>query len=376
MSEQVQVFICYAEEDKKTAERLYNDLEKAGVKPWMKEKNILPGQDWKIAIREAIKRSSYFLDLLSSNSVSKDGYFQKERKMALDISDEMPVGKIFILPVHLDMFVSFYRLDERLQKLKEVNLFPIYEDGLERILRVILGTKPDTIPPKITNSLEMKFIYIQPGIFMMGSPKDEKGRDSNEIHHQVTLTKGFYMQTTQVTQKQWKALKGNNPSNFNGCEESPVEQVSWDDVQDFIKKLNSKEGSDKYRLPTEAEWEYACRAGSNTIYCFGNDKNRLKEYAWYDKNSDNQTHPVGQLNPNDWGLYDMHGNVWEWCSDWFGDYPASPVSEPAGPISGKRRVLRGGSWYENEWYCRSASRKEDFPESRYSNYGFRLVRIP
>jgi len=376
MSEQVQVFISYAEEDKKTAERLYNDLEKAGVKPWMKEKNILPGQDWKIAIREAIKRSSYFLDLLSSNSVSKDGYFQKERKMALDISDEMPVGKIFILPVHLDMFVSFYQLDERLQNLTPVNLFSIYEDGLERILRVILGTKPDTIPPKITNSLEMKFIYIQPGIFMMGSPKDEKGRDSNEIHHQVTLTKGFYMQTTQVTQKQWKALKGNNPSNFNGCEESPVEQVSWDDVQDFIKKLNSKEGSDKYRLPTEAEWEYACRAGSNTIYCFGNDKNRLKEYAWYDKNAENETHPVGQLNPNDWGLYDMHGNVWEWCSDWFGDYPASPVSEPAGPISGKRRVLRGGSWDHNEYYCRSANREGEYFESRYSNYGFRLVRIP
>jgi len=376
MSEQVQVFICYAEEDKKTAERLYNDLEKAGVKPWMKEKNILPGQNWKIEMREAIKASSYFFDLLSSNSISKDGYFQKERKVALDISDEMSVGKIFILPVHLDMFVSFYRLDERLQKLKEVNLFPIYEDGLERILRVILRTKSDTKPSKMINSFGIEFIYIQPGIFMMGSPKDEKGRDSNEILHQVTLTKGFYIQNTQVTQKQWKALKGNNPSNFKDCEDSPVEQVSWNDVHDFIKKLNNKEGSDKYRLPTEAEWEYACRAGSNTLYCFGNDKNRLKEYAWYDKNAENETHPVGQLNPNDWGLYDMHGNVWEWCSDLFGDYPTFPVSEPAGPISGKRRVLRGGSWYENEWYCRSANRKEDSPESRYSNYGFRLVRIP
>jgi len=210
---------------------------------------------------------------------------------------------------------------------------------------------------------------------MMGSPKDEEGRDSNEIHHQVTLTKGFYMQTTQVTQKQWKALKGNNPSNFNGCEESPVEQVSWSDAQDFIKRLNNKEGSGKYRLPTEAEWEYACRAGSNTLYCFGNDKDRLKEYAWYDRNSDNETHPVGQLNPNDWGLYDMHGNVWEWCLDLFGNYPNPPVIDPVKPITRSHRVLRGGSWFENEYYCRSANRNKDYSDSCSPRYGFRLVRI-
>ncbi|HLC15756.1 MAG TPA: SUMF1/EgtB/PvdO family nonheme iron enzyme, partial [Thermodesulfovibrionia bacterium] len=161
----------------------------------------------------------------------------------------------------------------------------------------------------IENSLKMKFAYIPPGKFMMGSTN-------------VTLSQGFFMQTTPVTQGQWKALMGNNPSRFKRCgDDCPVESVSWHDAQKFIEKLNKREGVNKYRLPTEAEWEYAARAGSDTAYCFGDDEARLSEYAWYDKNSDGRTHPVAKKKPNAWWLYDMHGNVWEWSEDWYGDYP-------------------------------------------------------
>ena len=148
---------------------------------------------------------------------------------------------------------------------------------------------------------------------------------------------------------------------------SGVETVSWVDVQWFIRKLNGLEGKDKYRLPTEAEWEYACRAGSNTRFCFGDDDGKLGQYAWYDSNSGSKTQPVGKKKPNDWGLYDMHGNVWEWCEDYYGDYPA-------GPSSGSDRVIRGGGWNNNAGGCRSSNRLRDNPRGRGQGMGFRLAR--
>jgi formylglycine-generating enzyme required for sulfatase activity len=160
---------------------------------------------------------------------------------------------------------------------------------------------------------------------------------------------------------------GKNPSYFkengNNC---PVEQVLWEDAQQFIAKLNEMEQTNTYCLPTEAPWEYACRAGSTTRYCFGDDEKMLKDYACYDKNSGGKTHPVKQKNPNSWGLYDMHGNVWEWCEDWYGNYPNEPVTDPTGPPSGEIRVLRGGRWYGNPRNLRSANRS--------SYVGFRLLR--
>jgi len=228
-----------------------------------------------------------------------------------------------------------------------------------------------------TNMIGMKFLYIPPGEFMMGSPKEEAGRYDNEILHKVVLTKPFFMQNIPVTQGQWRAIMGSNPSHFNnGGDDCPVEQVSWDDAQEFIRKLNQKEGADNYRLPTEAEWEYACRAGSTTAYCFGDDESRLKEYAWYDKNSDSKTHPVGLLKPNAWGLYDMHGNVWEWCQDWYGDYPSDAATDPIGATVGSYRVLRGGGWYGLARDCRSAYRYYGPPDYRYILIGFRLCFSP
>ncbi|HLC14636.1 MAG TPA: formylglycine-generating enzyme family protein [Thermodesulfovibrionia bacterium] len=153
----------------------------------------------------------------------------------------------------------------------------------------------------------------------------------------------------------------------------PCREVSWHDAQEFIKKLNKQEGVNKYRLPTEAEWEYAARAGSVTDYCVGNDEAMLSEYAWYDKNSDERTHPVAEKKPNDWGLYDMHGNVWEWCEDRYGDYPSGSVIDPKGSDRGGSRVFRGGSWDDDARYCRSGLRHDYSPGYRTRWLGFRLV---
>ncbi len=220
------------------------------------------------------------------------------------------------------------------------------------------------------NGVKFGMVEVKGGTFMMGSPSNESGRDNDEVQHQVTL-KSFIMGTHEVTQGLWKAVMGNNPSNFNG-DNLPVESVSWNNVQEFIKKLNQLTGK-KYRLPTEAEWEYACRGGSTTAYCFGDNSNSLGDYAWYDNNSGNRTHEVGTKKPNAWGLYDMHGNVLEWCNDWEADYPTTPQKDPTGPSSGSNRVFRGGGWYGSAQGCRSAFRNRNDPDYRGNYLGFRIA---
>jgi len=240
----------------------------------------------------------------------------------------------------------------------------------------------EALPQSITNSLGMTFVLIPSGTFMMGSPEDEPERDDDELLHEVTLTQSFYMQTTQVTQSQWESIMVDNPSRFkDGASNCPVEEISWEDAQAFISKLNKQDGTGKYRLPTEAEWEYACRAGTSGPYHFGNCISTAQ--ANYDGNYPlsncpkgefrEKTTPVGSFEPNAYGLYDMHGNVREWCQDWFDNYPTSTVTDPKGPVVGKFRVLRGGSWYYSANYCRSAYRNRFEPPGRYSSTGFRLV---
>ncbi len=231
----------------------------------------------------------------------------------------------------------------------------------------------------VFNEFGMKFVWIKPGTFTMGSPSSESGRDDDERQHRVTLTQGFHMQTTEVTQGQWKAIMGSNPSHFSSCgSDCPVEKVSWNDVQEFIRKLNQQANGARYRLPTEAEWEYACRAGSDTAYCFGNNSGDLGGYAWYYSNSEKKTHPVARKQPNAWGLYDMHGNVWEWCQDWYDKsyYDKSPSTDPEGPSSRAFRVLRGGCWNSDAGSCRSAVRSRFNPDDRDGDGGFRLVCLP
>jgi formylglycine-generating enzyme required for sulfatase activity len=224
----------------------------------------------------------------------------------------------------------------------------------------------------VTNSIDMEFELIQPGEFQMGAPDGDK--DEQPVHT-VRISKPFYLGKYEVTQAQWQAVMGNNPSAFTGDPTRPVENVSWEDVQEFIRRLNTKEGGATYRLPTEAEWEYAARAGTTTAYSFGNDKSQLSQYAWYEDTSGRQTHPVGKLKPNAWGLYDMHGNVWEWVQDWYGPYAAGAAVDPAGPSSGSSRVYRGGSWRSGAGRCRSACRGYWPPGRRFDYLGFRLLRI-
>jgi formylglycine-generating enzyme required for sulfatase activity len=219
------------------------------------------------------------------------------------------------------------------------------------------------------NSIGMKFTLIPAGEFMMGSEK----YDDEKPMHKVKLRKPFYLGAYPVTQREWKAVMGDNPSYFKG-DSLPVEQVSWSDVQKFIRKLNAKEGTDKYRRPSEAEWEYACRAGTTTRYSFADSESKLGDYAWYDDNSGDKTHPVGQKKPNPYGLYDMHGNVWEWVQDKYrSDYDGAPTDGSAWESGdGAFRVGRGGSWLDDARNCRSADRGRIDPGNRSSYFGFRL----
>ena len=236
---------------------------------------------------------------------------------------------------------------------------------------VTLGENEKTI----TNSIGMEFVLIPAGEFDMGSPSNEVGRYNNEGPvHSVTISNAYYMGKYEVTIKQWRDVMRTNPSNWEG-DNLPVESVSWNDAQEFIKKLNQKEGADKYRFPSEAEWEYAVRAGTTTRYYFGDDAGKLGNYAWYDDNSGSRPHPVGEKRPNSWGLYDMHGNVWEWVQDsWHGDYNGAPTDGSAWESGGgSLRVLRGGSWSSFTRYCQSAGRCSFDPSSRDFNVGFRLL---
>jgi len=234
----------------------------------------------------------------------------------------------------------------------------------------------------VRGPLGMEFAWIPPGTFMMGSPEDEPGRDGDETRHRVTLTEGFWMQTTEVTQGQWKAVMGSNPSSFKNCgDDCPVENVSWNDVQEFIQKLNAR-GQGTYRLPTEAQWEYAARAGTETAFYFGENLDCSQANfgnGWSSECEDEnpgETMKVGSFPANRWGLRDMHGNVWEWTADWRGDYPAGSVTNPTGSSSGSSRVVRGGSWFILAAYCRSADRHGFSPGYRDGYLGFRLSRQP
>jgi formylglycine-generating enzyme required for sulfatase activity len=242
-----------------------------------------------------------------------------------------------------------------------------------------LHSKVEALPiPKILvidlgGGVKMDFVLIPAGEFVMGSPSGE-GSDKEHPQHQVRISRPFYLGKYEVTQEQWHAVMGSNPSQLKDPR-NPVENVSWNDCQEFLKKLNSSVKGRYFRLPTEAEWEYACRAGSTTAYYFGDSASELGNYAWYLENAEHKPHPVGQKKPNAWGLYDMHGNVCEWCSDWYGPYESGKQTDPVGLSSGYFRVLRGGSWDNGSpGTFRCAYLNGLVPVSRNDHSGFRVAR--
>jgi len=271
----------------------------------------------------------------------------------------------------------------RLEGFDEYRSQVMLSPGATQSLTATLSATPVGPPPAPSG-----FVYIAPGTFMMGSPSSEEGRDTDETQHSVTLTRGFYLQTTEVTQGEWQRVMGNNPSYFSNCgSDCPVEQVSWLDAVGYANALSRADGLSEcydssgnvrgggsiyactgYRLPTEAEWEYAARAGTT-----GSRYDTLDQVAWHSGNSGLETHGVGELLANAWGLHDMLGNVWEWTHDWYGTY-GSTVTDPVGASSGSNRVLRGGDRNDSAQNARSASRFSIAPAFRNDAFGFRLAR--
>jgi formylglycine-generating enzyme required for sulfatase activity len=237
---------------------------------------------------------------------------------------------------------------------------------------------------ELTNSIGMKLVLIPKGAFMMGSPESEKGRFDGEVLHEVTLTKDFYLGVFEVTQVQYEMIMNDDPSRINVVDQGsrrigPVENVSWNEATEFCKRLSGKTeektSARTYRLPTEAEWEYACRAGSTSAFCYGEDENTLGEYAQFDQYPTYRykKRGVGLKKPNPWGLHDMHGNVWEWCSDWYAEYPEGSQTDPRGADSGLYRIRRGGSFMSSAIGCRSAVRISDAPDYKFETVGFRVA---
>ena len=234
-----------------------------------------------------------------------------------------------------------------------------------------------------TNRIGMKLKLIPAGEFLMGSPESESKRGDDEVQHRVRITKPFYMQTTTVTQSQWMSVMGSEPwvgeDDVKQGSDYPATYVSHDDAVEFCQQLSARENA-TYRLPTEAEWEYACRARSSATYSFSDTADQLEQYAWFAENArevgEQYAHRVGQKLPNAFGLYDMHGNVFEWCSDWSEKYANGELTDPTGPVEGLARVVRGGSWYGTACRCRSASRGWGLASLPSEHDGFRVCLSP
>jgi formylglycine-generating enzyme required for sulfatase activity len=359
------VFLSYSSKDKSIIHPLTNRLKQDDLRVWLDEWAIKPGDSIPIKIQHGLEKSHTLLMCMSP------AYFGSEwgtmESYSLLFRD--PTNKQRRL---IPLLITDCIRPDFIAHLKYIDLRTPSDEAYNDILDSCRENKE--IPKTLTSpSTSIEFVLIPSGKFMMGSPSDEQDGYIFEYPvHEVAIKNSFYTGKYPVTQKQWERVMGSTPSHFKG-EYLPVESVSLNDVQEFIKKLNEMESTFKYRLPSEAEWEYACRAGTTTRYSFGDNDSKLENYAWYDKNSNDRTHPVGQKSPNPWGLYDMHGNIWEWCPDkWHKSYDGAPsdgsVWESGDHSSG---VVRSGA---NAKLCRSANRGWHQPNSPARRLGFRLVR--
>ena len=437
---EIQIFLAHASEDKPAVFALYDRLKAAGYKPWLDKKDLIVGQNWRDEIPKVIKASHIFIACLSSKSVIKDGYIQEELWTALNTFGKMPSGTIYFIPMRLDKCeIPDLRLPEKKFKLKDLHWLDYWEvDAFEQLERAINhqftfdpeeSQKLDPEEPVIVtpsksvfkfdvvfvnargqeikreskqaeyftedlgNGIGLDMVAIPGDKFLMGSPKGE-GHDDEKPQHQVTV-QSFHMGKYPITQAQWRAIASRtdlevergldiNPAQFkdDDSDRRPVEMVSWYDAIEFCKRL-SRLTEREYRLPSEAEWEYACRAGTTTPFYFGQTiTGELANYdaknTYYNESKGyyrGKTTPVGQFPPNSFGLYDMHGNVWEWCADtWHDNYEGAPTDGSAWTDNSELHVIRGGSWINNPWFCRSAYRLYNDFLNDYQ--GFRVVCVP
>ncbi|MBC8553284.1 MAG: formylglycine-generating enzyme family protein, partial [Candidatus Brocadiales bacterium] len=326
---------------------------------------------------------------VNQSTVIPEGQPQKEiASMAISLvkqlqSSHEKVNKLLEQTVAVNYEIQSSESKQTLEINRQVDKYWVYLDPVGQVFKVMVVVKFKILQKSYRESeiydryqesssgktwtdpiTGMEFVWINPGRFSMGSPSNEENRDSDESQHTVKITQGFWLGKYEITQGEWKKVMGSNPSKFKNCGKNcPVEQISWEDVQEYIKKMN-RQGNGKFRLPTEAEWEYAARAGTSTPFSFG--ATIRPDQVNYDGNYPygkaakgkyrKKTVRVGSLPANAWGLHEMHGNVWEWVEDWYGDYPTGTVTNPRGPASGSFRVPRGGSWSNNAGYCRSACR--------------------
>ena len=391
------VFICYSSRDKGVADAVCAALESDGIRCWMAPRDVLHGIPYAEAIVIAIKSCSLMV-LVFSESANVSGDVLREVHLAVKHGRPIIPFRIKDVPLSdaMEYYISVFQWLDALTPPWEQHLGRLKERALSMLSRPALAGLDGEIhqpkrtapggaqPPKSRGRLSpgqkrtfagFEMIWCPPGEFLMGSPAREANRDDDERCHPVVLSRGFWLGKYPVTQEQWELVMGSNPSRFTADPRLPVERVSWNDCQDFLRYLNA-DGAGEFRLPTEAEWEYACRAGSATAYCFGDDAAQLGHYAWYSDNANGQTAPLGQLKPNAWNLHDMHGNVCEWCQDWYGVYPDDTITDPSGPGSSRYRVLRGGTWYGGGGECRSASRGNGPAGFQDDQTGLRLLRNP
>ena len=270
------------------------------------------------------------------------------------------------------VIIGLYSINMRGKKNASISYYDIARNTSPKQIQSTSPPQSAGGQQQLTNAVGMEFVIIPAGRFIMGcSQGDGQCYADEKPQHEVQITRSFQLGKYEVTQGQWVKVMGSNPSKFKGEDRLPVEEVSWNHVQSFIAKLNALNDGYGYRLPTEAEWEYAARGETTGMY-YGN----LDAVGWYDKNSESKTHPVGHKQPNGFGLYDMLGNVWEWCSDWYAEsyYGSSPGSDPKGPSEGQARVLRGGSWDDLSSNVRASSRIKVVPFVRGNAIGFRVCR--
>ncbi|MEP7232443.1 MAG: SUMF1/EgtB/PvdO family nonheme iron enzyme [Ginsengibacter sp.] len=342
------VFISYVRENIKKADKLRHDLESAGIKVWLDKNEIQPGQNWKDAIREAITSGNYFIILFSKEYQNRDkSYVNEELNLAIDELRQRSFQTSWFIPVVLDEGVM--PPDAPIgggRNLRDFNWTDLSENWEENVYKITKVINPDAL-------IEPEMLPIPPN-----GHKISLGNNS--------IISPFSIGKYPVTQFQWKDAMGSNPSRFKGNLNRPVENVSWEDVRKFIQTQNNKSGFEKYRLPSEAEWEYACRAGLGGEFGFEGGERVLHEYAWYLSNSQDTTHPVGTLKANAWGLHDMHGNVCEWVSD-TRKVPSSRTH------SGIECITKGGSYDGDLTFCYASSKTELTSISRYDNIGLRLA---
>ncbi|NCR19412.1 MAG: SUMF1/EgtB/PvdO family nonheme iron enzyme [Microcystis aeruginosa LL13-03] len=446
---EIQIFLAHASEDKPAVLALHERLKQAGYKPWLGKKDLIPGQNWRSVIRKAIADSQLFIACLSQRSIAKPGFVQREFKMALNQYADRPPNSIYLIPLRLDECdIPDLRQEEYGLNLRDLHWLDYWEeDGFEQLERAITHQfnpepeepkKPVIVTPPLSvfnfeivgvnakgeqikkeskqsqyfredlgNGITLEMVAIPEGTFTMGTEDEEierlvkklrwEGFRRERPQHEVTI-KPFDLGKYPITQAQWKAIAdrqdlkvekdlNHNPASSKDRSDSdrrPVEQVNWYDAIEFCARL-SKLTVREYRLPSEAEWEYACRAGTTTPFYFGETiTGELANYNASNTYADepngeyrNETTPVGQFPPNAFGLYDMHGNVREWCADtWHDNYDGAPTDGSVWVQNGNDNSspLRGGSWFDNLYYCRSACRlnylRRDFG---YYHVGFRVV---